>query len=220
MLITISHQKGGVGKSTIAYNLAIELFKKYKKVEIVDLDVQQTVSAYNNIRNMMQQKSPKIRIFTQDKDFVDYVNDIPDEKIVIVDSGGFDSSLNRIAILASDFIITPVSTEFTEILGLEKYQSILQQLEEVSGKKVLTHVLLNKVNPNQKNFDELYEFINSSEHFKLMDTIIRRRVDFANSVAHGFTVRELDKKSDSSKELKMLIKEIKQKANLDGKKKN
>lgn len=220
MLITISHQKGGVGKSTIAYNIAIELYKKYKKVEIIDLDVQQTVSAYNNIRNMMQQKSPKIRIFTQDKDFVDYVNDIPDEKIVIVDSGGFDSSLNRIAILASDFIITPVSTEFTEILGLEKYQSILKQLEDVSGQKVFTHVLLNKVNPNQKKFDELYEFINSSEHFKLMDTIIRRRVDFANSVAHGFTVRELDKKSDSSKELKMLIKEIQQKVNLNGKKKN
>jgi len=220
MLITISHQKGGVGKSTIAYNLAIELFKKYKKVEIVDLDVQQTVSAYNNIRNMMQQKSPRIRIFTQDKEFVDYVNDIPDDKIVIVDSGGFDSSLNRIAILASDFILTPVSTEFTEILGLEKYQTILKQLEELSEKKVITHVLLNKVNPNQKNFEELNNFINSSENFILMDTIIRRRVDFANSVAHGFTVRELDKKSDSSKELKMLIKEIRQKVDIDGKKKD
>lgn len=219
MIITISHQKGGVGKSTLAYNIAVELNRKFK-VQMIDLDVQQTVSAYNNLRQMMGQKAIPVKIFTQDKEFVDYVNDVDDDTVVIVDSGGFDSSLNRIAILASDFLITPVSTEFTEILGLEKYKSILQQLEEISGRKVITNVVLNKVNPNQRNFTDLIEFIDSSDNFKLMSTIVRRRVDFANSVAHGFTVRELDKKSDSAKELKMLIKEIKNKVGLDGKKKN
>ena len=219
MIITISHQKGGVGKSTLAYNIAVELNRKFK-VQMIDLDVQQTVSAYNNLRQMMDQKPIDVKIFTKDKEFVDFANNVDDDTIVIVDSGGFDSSLNRIAILVSDFLITPVSTEFTEILGLEKYKSILQQLEELSGKKVITNVVLNKVNPNQRNFTDLTEFIDSSDNFKLMSTIVRRRVDFANSVAHGFTVKELDKKSDSSKELKMLIKEIKHKVGLDGKKKN
>jgi len=219
MIITISHQKGGVGKSTLAYNIAVELNRKFK-VEMIDLDVQQTVSAYNNLRHIMGQKPIPVKIFTGDKEFVDYVNDVDENTLVIVDSGGFDSSLNRIAILASDFLITPVSTEFTEILGLEKYQSILKQLEDVSGEKVVTNVVLNKVNPNQKNFDDIIDFVNSSDNFKLMETIIRRRVDFANSVAHGFTVKELDKKSDSAKELKMLLKEIKNKVGLNGKKKN
>ena len=219
MIITISHQKGGVGKSTLAYNIAVELNRKFK-VEMIDLDVQQTVSAYNNLRHIMGQKPILVKIFTGDKEFVDYVNDVDENTLVIVDSGGFDSSLNRIAILASDFLITPVSTEFTEILGLEKYQSILKQLEDVSGEKVVTNVVLNKVNPNQKNFNDIIDFVNSSDNFKLMETIIRRRVDFANSVAHGFTVKELDKKSDSAKELKMLLKEIKNKVGLNGKKKN
>jgi len=219
MIITISHQKGGVGKSTLAYNIGVELSRKYN-VQMVDLDVQQTISAYNNLRQMMGQKANSVKIFNNDKDFVDYVNEIPDDILVIVDSGGFDSSLNRIAILASDYIITPVSTEFTEILGLEKYNTILKELEKVSGQKIVTNVILNKVNPNQKNFNELKDFINSSDNFELMDTIIRRRVDFANSVAHGFTVRELDKNSDSAKELKLLIKEIKIKVGLHGKKKN
>lgn len=219
MILTISHQKGGVGKSTLAYNIAVELSRKMN-VEMVDLDVQQTVSAYNNIRQIMGQKPLLVRIFSNDKEFVDYVNEVDENTVVVVDSGGFDSSLNRIAILASDFLITPVSTEFTEILGLEKYQSILKQLEEVSGEKIVTNVVLNKINPNQKNFNDLIEFVNASSNFKLMDTIIRRRVDFANSVAHGYTVRELDKKSDSSQELKMLLKEIKDKVGLNGKKKD
>jgi chromosome partitioning protein len=219
MILTVSHQKGGVGKSTLAYNIAVEL-SKIMKVEMIDLDVQQTISAYNNLRKMMSQQPVPVKIFTHDKEFVDYINEVDEETIVIVDSGGFDSSLNRIAILASDFLLTPVSTEFTEILGLEKYQSILSQLEELSNQKIITNVVLNKVNPNQKNFIDIEEFVNSSSNFKLMNAIIRRRVDFANSVAHGFTVVELDKSSDSSKELELLLKEIIEKMGLNGKEKN
>ena len=219
MILTVSHQKGGVGKSTLAYNIAVEL-SKIMKVERIDLDVQQTISAYNNLRKMMSQEPIPVKIFTHDKEFVDYINEVDEETVVIVDSGGFDSSLNRIAILASDFLLTPVSTEFTEILGLEKYQSILSQLEQLSKQKIITNVVLNKVNPNQKNFIDIEEFINSSSNFNLMDAIIRRRVDFANSVAYGFTVVELDKSSDSSKELELLLNEIIKKMGLNGKEKN
>ena len=49
MIIAISHQKGGVGKSTIAWNLAIALQKKYK-VELVYLDIQKTLTYTNKIR--------------------------------------------------------------------------------------------------------------------------------------------------------------------------
>jgi len=219
MILTVSHQKGGVGKSTLAYNIAVEL-SKIKKVEMIDLDVQQTISAYNNLRKMMNQQPIPIKIFTHDKEFVDYINEVDEETVIIIDSGGFDSTLNRIAILASDFLLTPVSTEFTEILGLQKYQSILSQLEQLSNQKIIANVVLNKVNPNQKNFIDIEEFVNSSANFKLMDAIIRRRVDFANSVAHGFTVVELDKSSDSSKELELLLNEILEKMEINGKEKN
>ena len=56
MIIAISHQKGGVGKSTIAYNLSVELSKKYT-VNVVDLDVQQTITACNVIRSKFGQKN-------------------------------------------------------------------------------------------------------------------------------------------------------------------
>jgi len=34
MIITFAHQKGGVGKSTLAFNTAVELSKEYKVVVI------------------------------------------------------------------------------------------------------------------------------------------------------------------------------------------
>ncbi|MCK9372255.1 MAG: ParA family protein [Sulfuricurvum sp.] len=219
MIITISHQKGGVGKSTLAYNIAVELSKKHN-VEVIDLDVQQTVSAYNQIRQEMGQKPLPVHVFTTPEELEHYFDALAEDTIVIIDSGGFDSSLNRFAILVSDFLITPVSSEFTEILGLHKYESILKELSEQTGMTITTNVILNKTNPNQKKFTELSDFIQSSKHFNLMGSMLRRRVDFANSVAYGFSVRELDKKSESSKELKEFVREIKEKVGLDAKKKN
>ncbi len=208
MIISVSHQKGGVGKSTLAYNIAVELSKLYP-VEIVDLDVQQTLTACNIIRSKFDQKPLVIHCFNDSKEFIEYINSDDDKKIIIIDTGGFDSGLNRVAIYASDYILTPVSTEFLEIIGLEKYKKILKEVSKKIGKEVKTHVVLNKIHHAQQNFEDISDFINSaSSQFELLNSKIRRRSDFAISLSHGFSVCEFDNASDSSNEIKSLINEI------------
>jgi len=208
MIISVSHQKGGVGKSTLAYNIAVELSKLYP-VEIVDLDVQQTLTACNIIRGKFGQKQLFIYSFSENREFIDYLNKDDDQKITIIDTGGFDSGLNRVAIYASDYILTPVSTEFLEIIGLEKYKKILKEVSQKIGKKVKTHVVLNKIHHAQQNFEDISQFINrASDQFELLDSKVRRRSDFAISLSHGFSVCEFDDSSDSSREIKYLINEI------------
>lgn len=90
MIIAISHQKGGVGKSTIAYNLSVELSKKYS-TKVVDLDVQQTITACNVIRGKFGQKKLNILSFEDKKEFVDFLNNDPEDTLTIIDTGGFDS---------------------------------------------------------------------------------------------------------------------------------
>jgi chromosome partitioning protein len=208
MIIAISHQKGGVGKSTIAYNLAVELSKKYN-VNVVDLDVQQTITACNVIRSKFGQKKLNILSFDDKKDFVEFLNNDDDQNITVIDTGGFDSGLNRVAMYAADLIITPVSTEFLEVIGLEKYKKIIKEVSKKVGKDIKTHVVLNKIHHSQQNFSDIQDFINkSSKQFTLMNSVLRRRSDFSISLSHGFSVCEFDDTSDSSKELKTLITEI------------
>lgn len=208
MVIALSHQKGGVGKSTLAYNLAVELSKKYQ-VNVVDLDVQQTITACNILRGKFKQKQLNILNFEDKKDFINFLNNDDEKNITIIDTGGFDSGLNRVAMYAADLIITPVSTEFLEVIGLEKYKKIIKEVSKKVGKNIKTHVVLNKIHHSQQNFEDIRDFINkSSNQFTLLKSVLRRRSDFTISLSHGFSVCEFDEKSSSSKEIENLIDEL------------
>ena len=208
MILAISHQKGGVGKSTLAYNLSVELSKDYF-VNVVDLDVQQTITACNIIRGKFQQKKLDVLNFDDKQKFIEFLNNDSEDQITIIDTGGFDSGLNRVAMYAADLIITPVSTEFLEVIGLEKYKKIIKEVSKKVGKQIKTHVVLNKIHHSQQNFKDIESFISKSPNqFQLMDSKIRRRADFTISLSHGFSVCEFDNNSDSSKELKSFILEI------------
>jgi len=210
MIIAISHQKGGVGKSTIAFNLAVWLSKSYK-IEVIDLDVQNTITHINKIREKNKLKKLKILYIKNEKEFKRYIQEDNNKKITIIDSGGFDSSLNRLAIFYSDIVITPVSDRFNEISGLMKFIEILQELREITGEKLKVNVLLNNINPKAKNFTELKKFIKKNKELKLMDTILRQRVDYDKATWEGKSVKEYDKKSKATKEFSELVKEIKKK---------
>ena len=206
-IITIAHQKGGVGKSTVAINLATELNKKHN-LKVIDLDYQKSITIFNETRKEKGLKPLDIIQIDTQNELIDFLKQTDD--LVLIDSGGFDSDLNRIAIIGADLIITPLSNNLIEIYGLEAFKRILKDLKEVEP-NIKSNVLLNNVNPQaKKSIRELQAYIKSNnEYFELFDTVFRRRADFAKSFEEGKSVIEIDKKSKASKELKNLIKEIK-----------
>lgn len=208
MTIAISHQKGGVGKSTIAWNLATALQKKYN-VELVDLDIQKTLTYTNEIRaNQTNLKPLTIRNFTTPEDFKKYINGDHDERLSIIDIGGFDSSMNRLAIITADLVITPVSDKSFELLGIKSFEKVLGELSKLIDEDIIVRVLLNNINPKKSKLDELKTFIESSKHFHLLETILRSRADFDKSAGLGKNVIEYNKDSKASKEIKKLLKEL------------
>ena len=219
MIINISHQKGGVGKSTIAFNLAVTLATTHK-VEVIDLDVQNTVTHTNKIRKENGLKKLKIKYIKTDKELKEYIELDSDKKITIIDSGGFDSSLNRLAIFYSDMVITPVSDRFNEISGLMKYIEILQELNEITGEDIKVNVLLNNINPKIKKFDGLQTFIKKNKEFKLLNSLLRQRVDYDKSAWKGMSVKEYNKEGKANQEFSELVKEIKKRLGIKNGTKN
>lgn len=209
MIIAISHQKGGVGKSTIAWNLALALQKKYN-VELVDLDTQKTLTYTNEIRkNQTNYRPLKIKTFQNAEDLKRYINSDNDDKLSIIDLGGFDSTMNRITLITADLVITPVSDKNFELLGLKSFEKILAQLSELIDGDLKVKVLLNNLNPQKSKLDNLKAFIEKSEYFELLDTILRTRADYDRSVGRGQSTIEYNKESKAAKEIKALTKELK-----------
>ncbi len=209
MIIAISHQKGGVGKSTIAWNLAIGLQKKHG-AELIDLDMQQTLFFTNEIRKQDKTLKPLIvKHFDNIDDLRLYIEGDSDERLSIIDLGGFDSDMSRVVIASADLVITPVSDRAFELFGIRNFERILRSISDIVEEKVKVCVLLNNLNPRKSNLDDLKSFINQSEHFNLLDTVLRTRADFNRSVAEGKSVIEYDKDGKASKEVKSLLKEIK-----------
>lgn len=208
MILTLSHQKGGVGKSTVAWNLAV-YFSGIINTRIVDLDTQRSLTVTNALRQEQGLQPIPMIHFNTAEELAEYAAADSDDVLTIIDSGGFDSAFNRVAIIASDLLITPVSDKPFDLMGLQKYEEILKSLSVIQGETIKTHVLFNNINPAMKRFGELVEFICTSDHFDLMVSILRQRVDIAHSVGEGKSIKEYRIFSKADQEMDELIVEIK-----------
>ncbi len=208
MILTLSHQKGGVGKSTIAWNLAV-LFSKIIETRIVDLDTQRSLTVTNALRQEHQLTPIQMLHFNSAGELAEYAAADSEDILTIIDSGGFDSAFNRVAMIASDLLITPVSDKPFDLMGLQKYEEILKSLSEIQGETIKTHVLFNNINPAMKRFGDLIDFVCTSEHFELLVPILRQRVDIANSVGEGKCIKEYRIFSRADQEMDELFNEVK-----------
>lgn len=208
MILTLSHQKGGVGKSTVAWNLAVN-FSKIIPTRIVDLDTQRSLSVTNALRQEQGMEPIEMLHFNTAEELAEYAGNDSDDVLTIIDSGGFDSAFNRVAIIASDLLITPVSDKPFDLMGLQKYEEILKSLSDIQGETIKTHVLFNNINPAMKRFGELVDFICSSNHFELLVPVLRQRVDIAHSVGEGKCIKEYRVFSRADQEMDELFEEVK-----------
>ena len=204
MIITVAHSKGGVGKSLLAWHLAIGM-----KTPIVDLDFQKTLVYTNNLRKANGYKKLNIIQPETPEAFIELMDNWPEDKHIIIDVGGFDSNLNRAAIYISHIIITPAVDRVTEMAGLYKFHQIIAELSEKMKTDIVADILLNDVSPSAKDFSVMEDLVDNLKHFELMDTVVAHRADFYKTMEEGRGVTELEGKSKAKKELKQLIKEIK-----------
>lgn len=202
MIITVAHQKGGVGKSTVATNLAVEM-----GLPIVDLDSQHSCYLFSLLRKEEQGKS--LQVFTPEtpEEIKEILENITYDKIII-DSGGYDNDLNRFALLISDIVITPVSPSQIEVFGLLKFVEIVEEAKKYNS-SLKVHVLINNADPRSSGENrKLQQFIEENSDFELLKTKLYRRADYRRAYSEGLSVCEYNPGGKACKEIRALITEI------------
>lgn len=225
MIITIAHQKGGTGKSTLATNIATLL-----QADILDLDKQHSSALWNYVRSLPKEKGgagkAPLRMATlaisgcslpaqtpiDTIDFQSYLNAYAEntDHILVIDTAGFDSGNNRLSLIMADMIITPVAPSQMDLYGLNQFRSIVQEAEEHVHRKLNSYVVLNNVvESSKKTWQDATDYITSDPTFKLLHTKIHRRIDYQRAYEHGLSVVELAATKKAAKEMKELADEIK-----------
>lgn len=201
-VFVVAHQKGGVGKTTLTFNLA-DYFRGFIPTEVIDLDSNKMFTNLNNLRILSNITPFNMIDVTSmgDEKFVEILNDYSGNpnKLLIVDSGGFDSVLNSRVAGAADFILTPVGNKTVEIIGLQKYEDVLTRIQTqkmnvgLGDEKLPCHVVINRLHHAIKNIDDsnIGRFLQTSEHYVLLNSIVTDRSSFDKTLAEGgYTVLE------------------------------
>lgn len=203
-VIVVAHQKGGVGKSTIASNIAVELSKFYN-VRVVDLDLQKSLTYFNNLRKSANLTQCDIVNASSLNDLKNLINN--NTGLLIIDAGGYDSDINRVAISGADILITPVSDSGIELVGLLAFRHILRDIRKVRP-DLQAHVLLNKIHTRANlSLNEIFNFVKDNNEFTKFNAILRDRADYKKSFDSGKSVIEYNNKA--VQEMNELINEIK-----------
>ena len=182
MILTIAHSKGGTGKSTIIWNLAHFIKSLRKKIIIIDLDFQQTQYYLNEIRKSIGLKGITV-LQPQSADELITILENYKEDYVLIDVGGYDNDINRIAIGWADKIIVPLSDSVTDVLGFKTFEAILKEIQNP-----FINIVLNNIHPLTKNFTTIHKAIGNNEDIRLLKSVIRSRKIYKTTLGNGKSV--------------------------------
>lgn len=209
MIITVGNTKGGVGKTTIAINLAIARALIGKDVWLVDGDRQGTAQTAISIRSESG-VDPGIScasypdgntLRAQVKQQAGKFDDI------IIDAGGRDSTALRAALVLSDIILVPFQPRSYDVWALEDIASLIDEARSVrDGLKA--YAVLNCADPGLKSSDneEAAAAVADVPQFEYLPTPLIRRKAFSNAAGQGLSVLEFKPRDHkANEELNSLI---------------
>jgi len=210
--IVIFNKKGGVGKSTLATNLAVEYSNRIGYTTLVDLDVSQTSLKFMNRRADSELMQDKLSIvIPNNNEELDIVLE-DDTTTRIYDVGGFQDEMAINALMGADLLVVPVSDSPQDKDTTMEFIKTLQTIE-ADGFGVDTIFVMNNTSPQAKfeNLAKRVDYIREAG-YDLYGAISHYAIF---SVAHGsgMSVCEINEDSKASKQLLQFITGVKERLN-------
>ena len=213
-IILIGGEKGGVGKSTIATNIAVEMSYRKAQIIIIDTDPQKTSINWIDRRNELIETSnlnyPKITGVSKDGNIKDVIKDfVTKYDIVLIDASGRDSQSLRTGLTVADKFYCPIRASQADLETLPHICKIIEAAkdfnEHLISKAIIscapTNPLINEVEEAKNLLSDFTEYLSLSK------TFIRDRKIYRDALLQGKGVVELSN-IKATLEIKNLVNEI------------
>jgi chromosome partitioning protein len=192
-IIAVAASKGGVGKTTLALNLAVEACRAGLSVWLVDADNQGSASTAlaERARAEREPTIPTAHYTDSDALRAQLKAQAGRFDVTVIDVGGRDSKNLRVALAMSDLAIVPFQPRSIDVWALEHMANLVQELRD-AGKELPAFAVLNLADTAGQDNKDAAAAVASFPALKYLDTPIRRRKAFANAAGEGLGVAELE----------------------------
>ena len=200
MILGVLNQKGGVGKTTLALNLAACFARGGLTALVVDADPQASALTWSSVR----EGEPLFPVVGMAKPTLH--RDLPgvaaSYDVVLIDGAPRVNDLGRATILASDLVIIPVQPSPYDVWASEETVTLVREAQQFKENLKAVFVINRKIVNTAigKGVEEAlgeYPFPVSPAH-------VCQRVVFAESAATGRSVFEVAATSDAAREIEAL----------------
>ena len=188
MIISILNIKGGVGKTTVATNLAVGIAKTGKSVLVVDTDTQGSAVAWRGERDDAKTQVTVISLSSAAalrKQIIDFRESFD---CVIIDGSPHVDALAAVSIAASNLVILPVGPSPLDIWATSKMVTQIEDAQVINP-HIQASFLINKFSQVTLLSKETKEVL---EEFSIpvFNTTLGSRVAYADTITQGMSVLE------------------------------
>jgi len=193
MILVVGNVKGGVGKTTLAINLAIALSRQGREILLVDGDDQATAMEFTELRTGSRTGGPGYTaVALQGSALRTQVRQLaPKYADTVIDVGGRDTGSLRAALTVADIVLIPVKPRSFDLWGVDQTTELVREAREVND-SLRALVVLNEADSQGKDNDAAIEALREVEGLELAPVMIVRRKAFPNAAALGLSVLEHD----------------------------
>lgn len=191
MIIMLGSQKGGVGKSTMSANLAVELAYRGHDVCIVDADSQRSVARWHADR-VEQGRRPQLACVEKLGNIHSTLVDLDARyDVVIVDVAGKDSKEMRTGMVAADMLIAVSQPSQFDLDTFEHLNLVIEQALDLNPDLEIRG-LLTRASSNRKVTEskDAGEYLTDFPLIKPFKTIIHDRKAYRDVIPEGLGVVE------------------------------
>ncbi|WP_298044706.1 AAA family ATPase [uncultured Citricoccus sp.] len=191
MILLIGSQKGGVGKSTVAINLAVEYARQGRDVCLVDADAQRSAARWHADREE-QGHQPAVACVEKFGTIHQTLTDLATRyDIVIVDVAGKDSREMRTGMLAADTLVVVVRPSQLDLDTLGHMSEVIEQAKDLNpGLTVRGLIAQAPSNPAISERTDAREYLADYPTIKPLETVLYERKAYRDVVGEGLGVVE------------------------------
>lgn len=196
-IICLSHQKGGVGKSTLAFNLAAYYHRQGDKCAVVDSDLQGTITDIYNSFSENGKTIAGVDLIRRNsfKSYKELLS-MTQYALIVIDTPPYISEELDEIYPISDFVLVPTKPSVKDFLAISKTITLIRAARVVSP-NVETGVVINMAVQSSKFTDTIREEL-EKENVRVLKTEIGQRVEFTRYDLYAGSI--FDSQDDKAKE--------------------